>query len=48
MIKVNIMEIKNNVLILTCSNINHTSYKKNDSIKIINNRSHELFRTLFK
>ena len=46
MIKVNIMEIKNNVLILTCSNINHTSYKKNDSIKIINNRSHELFYLL--
>ena len=46
MIKVNIIEIKNNVLILTCSNINHTSYKTNDSIKIINNRSHELFYLL--
>lgn len=46
MIKVNIIEIKNNVLILTCSNINHTSYKDNDSIKIINNRTHELSHLL--
>lgn len=46
MIKVNIIEIKNNVLILTCSNINHNSYKNNDSIKVINNRTHELINLL--
>ena len=40
-LKVNIVEIKNNIILFTCSNIEN-NYKENDCIQIINNRSYHL------
>ena len=34
--KINIIEIMDNVIIFTCSNINYNNFKINDSIKVIN------------
>ena len=38
-LKINLLEIKENHIILTCSNIYHGDYLKNDFIKIIHNDS---------
>tara|TARA_B100001094_G_scaffold118236_1_gene114001 strand:- start:5109 stop:6188 length:1080 start_codon:yes stop_codon:yes gene_type:complete len=44
-LNVNILEILDNVIIFTCSNINTNNFKVNDSIKIINNYSPDLLYT---
>ena len=44
-LNVNILEILDNVIIFTCSDINTNNFKVNDSIKIINNYSPDLLYT---
>lgn len=41
-IKINIIEVKDNILILTCSNISKNNYKINDMIKILNINTFEI------
>ena len=41
-LKINIVEIKDNIIIFTCSNVNKTNYKMNDMIKVLNRTSYEL------
>jgi hypothetical protein len=43
-LKVNIVQIKDNKLGLTCSNINKMNYKIGDNIKIINNHTYDLYK----
>ena len=43
-IKVNIVQIKDNKISFTCSNINKYNYKPGDNIKIINNNTYGLYR----
>ena len=42
-LKINIMEIKKNILILTCSKIDSRNFKKNDMIKIINIQTYDMY-----
>ena len=42
-LKINIMEIKKNILILTCSKIDHRNFKNNDMIKIINIQTYDMY-----
>ena len=41
-LKINIVEIKDNIIIFTCSNVNKNNYKMNDMIKVLNLNSYEL------
>lgn len=41
-LKINIVEIKDNIIIFTCSNVNKDNYKINDMIKILNLNSFEM------
>ena len=45
-LNVNILEILDNVIIFTCSNIDPNNFKVNDSIKIINNYTEELINLM--
>ena len=45
-LKINIVEILENVIIFTCSNIDPNNFKVNDSIKIINNYTEELINLM--
>ncbi len=42
-LKINIMEIKKNILIFTCSKIDHRNFKNNDMIKIINIQTYDMY-----
>jgi hypothetical protein len=42
-LKINIMEIKKNILIFTCSKIDSRNFKKNDMIKIINIQTYDMY-----
>ena len=41
-LKINIMEIKKNILIFTCSKIDQRNFKTNDTIKIINIQTYDM------
>ena len=41
-LKINLLEIKDDIIIFTCSNINENDYHKNDTIRIINNDVYNL------
>ena len=41
-LKINIMEIKKNILIFTCSKIDQRNFKNNDTIKIINIQTYDM------
>ena len=43
-LKVNIVQISNDKIGLTCSNINSLNYKVGDNIKIINNHTYDLYK----
>lgn len=43
-LKVNIVQIQDNKIGLTCSNINSLNYKVGDNIKIINNHTYDLYK----
>ena len=43
-LKVNIVQINNGKIGLTCSNINSLNYKVGDNIKIINNHTYDLYK----
>ena len=45
-LKINIVEIIDNVIIFTCSNIDPNNFKINDNIKVINNYTEELINLL--
>ena len=42
-LKVNIMEVKDNILIFTCSEINENNYHLKDMIKVINLNTYDMF-----
>lgn len=43
-LKVNIVQIKDNKIGLTCSNINSLNFKIGDNIKVINNHTYDLYK----
>ena len=43
-LKVNIVQIKDNKIGLTCSNINSLNFKNGDNIKVINNHTYDLYK----
>ena len=45
-LKVNIVEIKDNIILFTCSNIRSNDYQVNDYIKVINNNTFQLLQAL--
>ena len=43
-LKINLVQIQDNKIGLTCSSINKLNYKKGDNIKIINNHTYDLYK----